>query len=1213
MEPTLRAAMGHVPGCGTAGTISQTVSSLAERVIKMMFLARLTLVVAASLTASTAIAAVVLAWPAPAVAPAIPDPPKAGLDDLAGRVVDESGAGVAGVQVWGMDGDWFTPDVVAQATTDDQGRYFLPGVAHLVGPAGRGQSLRVFVRARDGRVGWQRPVRQGRADPTGGEVELLVVGDARGRLTDQDGQPLTGVEVAPAGMSRTDTDFVWISPAVRALFRTTTAADGSFVLRGIPRGAGLYATIAAPKFGSPMVSWEPTQAVAIALDSRLGRIRGRLRPPDGRGLDRSFPLALKSPPQSASSPRPFTMLWSGDTSTAPDGTFQFDGLPPGRYRVWAYFDQDGIIAEKPETEVEVRPGGVATVEIALRRLPRVTGRVVDARTGRGVAGISLHSLWRELGRNMVVGQATTDAEGRYTIPARPGKNAVQITGLPKTYLIQDGIELPILQVEADKVVPDVKLVPAAELGGTVVDQAGHPVPRAEVYFLVADRPRARWDREPLRTGADGTFHLDQLDPDDKVRLWARAGDATTKGTIVASPREGKVTLTVDPKYTVRLRGLVTDSGGRRIAGAQVSLWWTRWYPPEKNGRPMMASSSVQDTYTTGANGLFVFRGLWPEDSYHVVVVARGHNKGESSELTGKAGETQDLGKIVLINTDASVAGRVVGADGQPIVGAEVFNRGDAPEPVAMATDSQGRFRLAGMLPGTRFIFVRKEGYRFTGVKNRGNADGMTIRLLRATEPPPAWKPVTTPGREEERAFAQQVLIRIWEKYGSRADNNGAFSCIRAMAEIDPDLALQWSAEKGHRYDDDVRFAEARKLAGTDAEDALGLLNQRPDSASQRVLQGLADRFAETDAKKALRFAEEAAVQARGLNQPDRALAMARAGAVLVKLGRVDVGRKLIEEAARDAAQLPAVNRAGFYRGLISGILAPYDVERALALVEPIKTENQEGPRNRARIAAAIATTDTKRAVELVETVGGNAFYHEMARTAIAYQIGRDHPDEAIKIIEDMKRDPATIWQAEAYGWLAVALAPRDRARANALIDRALAMMIFQRDWAGRSDWSGGEMAGAAHVALCARRIGYPDMESVVMRVIAARPTDGRGASTHRTRLGRAVAVSTVSLALVDPEAARTVLEQLESRAGFDLAAEWSTREPWLIAWALVDLQKAREVFESTLASLDQQKDVNLWSTGFFEMVELLTAAPDRREAILSERAGAASWRPGGEL
>jgi hypothetical protein len=64
---------------------------------------------------------------------------------------------------------------------------------------------------------------------------------------------------------------------------------------------------------------------------------------------------------------------------------------------------------------------------------------------------------------------------------------------------------------------------------------------------------------------------------------------------------------------------------------------------------------------------------------------------------------------------------------------------------------------------------------------------------------------------------------------------------------------------------------------------------------------------------------------------------------------------------------------------------------------------------------------------------------------------------------------------------------------------------------------------------------------------------------------------------------------------------------------LVDLQKARVVFESALALLDQQKEVNLWGTGFFEMVELLTAEPDRREVVLHECAGGSHWRPGGEL
>ncbi len=134
-----------------------------------------------------------------------------------------------------------------------------------------------------------------------------------------------------------------------------------------------------------------------------------------------------------------------------------------------------------------------------------------------------------------------------------------------------------------------------------------------------------------------------------------------------------------------------------------------------------------------------------------------------------------------------------------------------------------------------------------------------------------------------------------------------------------------------------------------------------------------------------------------------------------------------------------------------------------------------------------------------------------------------------------------------------------------------------------------------------------------MRVIAARPTDGRNASSERTRLVRAIAVSTVSLALIDPSAARTVLEQLESRAGVDPASEWSTCEPWLIAWSLVNLEKARAVFESTLNSLDQRKQVGLWGTGIFETVEVLTAPPDRREEVLKKRAGGASWHPGEDL
>ncbi len=206
--------------------------------------------------------------------------------------------------------------------------------------------------------------------------------------------------------------------------------------------------------------------------------------------------------------------------------------------------------------------------------------------------------------------------------------------------------------------------------------------------------------------------------------------------------------------------------------------------------------------------------------------------------------------------------------------------------------------------------------------------------------------------------------------------------------------------------------------------ALALLNQRADSESQGVLQTLAERFVDDDPKKAIRFAEEAAVQSRGLNQPERTLAMARAGEVLVKLGRSDAGRKLIEEAGRDAAQLVNVNRTGYYRAWTARILAPYDLDRALAIIEPFKAGDPEWwHSSRAAIAAAIARTDTPRAIALVDTVHGLGLDKEKARSAIAYAIGADRPDEAIKIIEGIKQNQwEAQWQAGACGWLAVALA-----------------------------------------------------------------------------------------------------------------------------------------------------------------------------------------------
>ena len=244
------------------------------------------------------------------------------------------------------------------------------------------------------------------------------------------------------------------------------------------------------------------------------------------------------------------------------------------------------------------------------------------------------------------------------------------------------------------------------------------------------------------------------------------------------------------------------------------------------------------------------------------------------------------------------------------------------------------------------------------------------------------------------------------------------------------------------------------------------------------------------------------MQGRSLPQPDRTWALARAGAVLVRLGRAEAGRKLIDEAAADAARLGTAGIEGYARGVAARALAPFDLERALALVEPFRDADDKD-RYTGFVAVAIAATDPDRAVALADAMHGRSTMPDMVRTEIACRIGAEHPDRAVRIIEGMKSFAADKMQAEAFAWLAVAVAPRDRARAVALIDRALALPVDRPREVPELDQFRRRDGGGRPHRRRARHAGYPDMDSVIMRVMATRTSPGgRDSSTPPWRSNR---------------------------------------------------------------------------------------------------------------
>ena len=119
----------------------------------------------------------------------------------------------------------------------------------------------------------------------------------------------------------------------------------------------------------------------------------------------------------------------------------------------------------------------------------------------------------------------------------------------------------------------------------------------------------------------------------------------------------------------------------------------------------------------------------------------------------------------------------------------------------------------------------------------------------------------------------------------------------------------------------------------------------------------------------------------------------------------------------------------------------------------------------------------------------------------------------------------------ALGWVAVAVAPRDKSLACSLIDRAFAILMAPDKPGPTLGDDGGWPAQAAFLAVQAKRIGYPDMESVIHRVLACRPTRKHAiAQASDIESLESKVFMAAFLGLVDPQAARDMLDSIEPNA-----------------------------------------------------------------------------------
>ncbi len=1127
---------------------------------------------------------------------------RAGAPTTSGTVVAD-GKPVSGVKVWLVyyfQAERPPVEKLIETETDTAGRF------RVAEPKDELAQLdRVIARAADGRIGWL-DFRWGEEDEQRNpRIELLPVGEARGRFTDTGGRPIAGVRVEIESLQIGKGERfrrekrLSIPKELQKLYQATSGEDGTFAVAGVPLGASLSGPVTATGVGDRRIGWTQETPGDFRLE-KPGRVRVRLTgAADVKQLS-GLPVFLFTMAQPFTPKSPQFVNYYREAKISGGDTLEFNDVLPGEGELRFYgASKIPWVLPKENAKVVVKPGELTEATVAVEPAARVRGRVIDQKTKAGIAGVSvIVNCQDKEGRHGRSAFVHTDGDGRFDAYVAPGWLSFSVRETPGyAPPLRERAASARVEVAARKehTFADLALEPTVVLEGLVVDDKGQPVPNVQVR---STNTWMRWQEKPIRTNDLGRFVMKSFAASEATALRTRTDRAVTDGGVVVdmAQQKGAVKLVVSEKLACRLMARVVDAAGRPIKGASVRVIW--YY--RVVGSEGFYAGTTLETHLSGADGRFQTAALWPGDEYHVDVTADGFAKGESVKWKGQPGELRDFGEIRLTRTNVTVRGVVVDAAGRPLAGVTVFNHGDAPQPISTTTGADGRFQLSGLYDGPAYVFARKEGHRFTMARIEQTAPEVRITLLTADAAPPA---AEQPIRSKEHVAAEEKLAKylLDRLLALSEEATGGYKgyVFECLVRTDLARARKWlaqertwnekAANENSRYGRSWRLAEAERLAATDADEAINALLPIQVGYLFPALLKLSERFHKTDRERALRFAEEAVLQARTMDLPDRAGALARAADLVIRLGRNEAGKKLMDEAVALAEKLGTERRQGHERAQVVRYLASYDLPRALALLKPLR-DSESTNYWLGNLADQLARTDAKTALALLDEMKPDrSFDRHETQLRIAWRVAARDPAEAARIAEGIAEE---WYRGRALGLVAVGVAPRDQKLAWSLIDKGLDLCLSEPG--ALRTWSGGRSMMAAWIAAQSQVVGYPDMASVVARVLACRPTEPDEDSPTRV-LETHVRVAKV-LALIDPAAAQAMLDNVAPRqdvlgtghSGFD-------RRDWFMARCLADPARAQPWVDELIAKLGEGKGrLDFYDSGLLQLAQVLTARPERR-------------------
>jgi protocatechuate 3,4-dioxygenase beta subunit len=1110
------------------------------------------------------------------------------------------GKPAVGAKVWVYDDTGTTeePAEPKPLTTDASGKVSVP----------RAKGTRqLFARDADGRIGWSWIAAPWDDPEAKAPVDVVLVATAEraGRVTTADGKSVAGAVITPSGYYAERSaragpaglpSSIGLPPWEQKRLAVRTDAEGRFKLVTPTAGYTVTYEIEADGFGK--ARW--AASAGADLDMKLaapGSVTVTATGVEPAALkDSTIRLSGREPDAGKPGARPARSFTGAFDAT---GKATVKGVVPGKYALSV--DRDArvpAVFEKAEP-VEVASGQAATATAKFGPAAKVTGRVTDRATGKGMAGVQVIV-------NVTDGQSPqprdqlyveTDKDGTFTAHGPAAWYSFWLQTAPDGYATppptgpRRGLIEPV-KVDAGKAhdFPPYGLLKTVTFTGKVVTADGKPAPGATIRVWNFAYPSKDGD---VTADKDGNFAIKNLPPDDAVRPRVRFGKAVNvPETFELEKTTGPVTLEVSETNAAGFKGRVTDARGNPIAGAKVRLRISIQGVGRNSG---YGTYGGIETEITDADGRYSFSGCWPRHSCGLHVTAEGYTAGEAKQITGEAGAVKEFPDVKLARANLTVRGTVVGPDGKPVAGAEVFGI-DGPTRFSTTSGADGTFTLTGFHDGAGFVFARKAGYRLAAVPaHPAKPDRVTVALAKADDPPPAHQ-IPAAHKAALDKFTRHALTLVWETHPMFGYGGNV---LGDMARIDLDTAKKWRDAEKKRTDGKTDFTHLIErvrrektlfdTARDDTDEALAVIGGLKADAGFTDAMRVGTQMLAVDKAKALRLAEEAVVKARQREFPAKVWSLAEAGDLAARAGSAG-GKKILAEAAELAAKLAPDERGrnSLAVGLVAARIAPYDWPKAEEL---LKTLKDPGDYNRFLSAAAarLAVTDFDRARKLFDRFKpDNTFYPQTVRLRVSFAIAKDKPDAALELVQSVKE---AHYRFLGMIQLAVLFAPTDRPRAVKTIDAAFDAL--EADAEGHRSWgsSGGRAGLAAVAAVRAKEIGHPDVASLVARTLALRPT-GPDAWSPEDRNDQLVNIA-AALALVDPAAARHVLAGVAPPDEFVKRA-LTHRRDWLFALALADPERAVGLADKLVERAKEARGGRnaISATGLVELGSILTA-PDR--------------------